>query len=273
MSGESVICVTCGVERAAPVDPCPICADERQYIGADGQRYTSLTELAGAGHHIRVTGLEPGLAGVTVEPKVGIGQQAHLVSTPQGSVLWDPPGYVDEAGAAAVRTHGEVLAITSSHPHMFGAQVDWSRALGGVPVLVAEPQLQWVGRPDPAIEGWSGRRELAPGLTLHEVGGHFPGSSVLHWAAGAGDRGVLFVSDTIHVNPDRATTTFLRSYPNRIPLSPAVVLRIARAVGALTFDRVYDNFGRTIDRDASAAIRHSADRYVGWVSGEFDGLT
>jgi hypothetical protein len=84
---------------------------------------------------------------------------------------------------------------------------------------------------------------------------------------------VLLVSDTIHANPDRATVTFLRSYPNRIPLSPAVVERLTRSVEALGFDRLYDNFGRTIDHDAAAAVRRSADRYNGWVRGDFDHLT
>jgi hypothetical protein len=156
---------------------------------------------------------------------------------------------------------------------MFGVQVEWSNALGGVPVLVSEADAEWVQRPDPAIKIWTGRYEVAPGLALHQVGGHFPGSSVVHWLAGAEGKGVLLVSDTIQANPDRATVTFLRSYPNRIPLSPAVVQRITRAVTQLPFDRLYDNFGRAIERGAAAAVSRSADRYSGWVQGDFDELT
>jgi glyoxylase-like metal-dependent hydrolase (beta-lactamase superfamily II) len=264
------ICATCGVEHAEAVGVCAICADERQWTPADGQHWTTLEELAGAGHQTRVAGLEPDLFGITVEPKVGIGHQAHLVRTPAGNLLWDPNGFLDDDGVRAVRELGDVIAITASHPHMFGVQVEWSHALGGVPVLVCEADLEWVARPDPAIRPWSGREEIAPGLTLHQLGGHFPGSSVVHWPGGAGGRGVLLVSDTIHANPDRATVTFLRSYPNRIPLSPAVVERLVRAVEQLPFDRLYDNFGRGIDADATAAVRRSADRYVGWTRGEFD---
>ncbi len=168
---------------------------------------------------------------------------------------------------------GEVTAIAASHPHMFGVQVEWSRALGGVSVLVSKADVEWVQRPDPVIKTWSGRYEVAPGLTLHQLGGHFPGSSLVHWTAGAGDKGVLLVSDTIHANPDRETVTFLRSYPNRIPLSPAVVERVTRAVTDLPFDRLYDNFGRTIETGAAAAVRQSAERYAGWVRGDFDQLT
>jgi hypothetical protein len=84
---------------------------------------------------------------------------------------------------------------------------------------------------------------------------------------------VLLVSDTIHANPDRATVTFLRSYPNRIPLSPAVVQRITATVTQLPFDRLYDNFGRPIEAGATAAVTSSAERYCGWVRGDFDELT
>jgi glyoxylase-like metal-dependent hydrolase (beta-lactamase superfamily II) len=267
------VCETCGVEHAEAVGVCAICADERQWVPADGQKWATLEELAGAGRRVRILELEPDLFGITVEPKVGIGQQTHLVRTPSGNLLWDPVGYLDEAAVDGVRALGTVTAIAASHPHMFGVQVEWSRALGDVPVLVSEADLDWVKRPDPAITAWSDRYEVAPGLTLHQLGGHFPGSSVVHWAAGAGGKGALLVSDTLHSNPDRATVTFLRSYPNRIPLSPAVVERITGAVMQLPFDRLYDNFGRTIESGAAAAVRQSADRYAGWVRGEFDQLT
>ena len=250
-----------------------ICADERQWVPAGGSQWATLDELAHAGHRVQMAEVEPDLFGITVEPKVGIGQTTHLVRTPAGNLLWDPVGYLDEDAVGRVRELGEVVAIAASHPHMFGVQVEWSKALGGVPVLVSEADARWVQRPDPAIETWSGRYDVAPGLTLYQVGGHFPGSSVVHWPGGAGGKGVLLVSDTIHANPDRATVTFLRSYPNRIPLSPAVVQRIAVTVSELQFDRVYDNFGRPIAAGAAAAVTASAERYCAWVRGAFDELT
>jgi hypothetical protein len=242
-------------------------------VPEDGQRWTTLDALAESGRRVHVAELEPDLFGITVDPKVGIGQQTHLVRTGAGNLLWDPVGYLDDEAVHRVRDLGEVVAIAASHPHMFGVQVEWSRALDGVPVLVSEADIGWVQRSDPAIKTWSGRHEIAPGLMLHQIGGHFPGSSVVHWQAGAGENGVLLVSDTIHANPDRATVTFLRSYPNRIPLSPAVVERITEAVTRLRFDRLYDNFGRTVPAGAAGAVRNSADRYVGWARGDFDHLT
>ncbi len=267
------ICQTCAVEHAEATGVCAICADERQWVPAAGQQWTTLDDMAAAGHRTRVRELEPDLAAITVEPKVGIGQQAHLVRTPAGNLLWDPPGYIDEHAVARVRELGEVVAIAASHPHMFGVQVEWSRALGNAPVFVARADQTWVARPDPVIRTWSDAVEIAPGLALAQLGGHFPGSAVAHWRAGADGRGVLFCGDTIQTNPDRASVTFMRSYPNRIPLSARVVDRVARAVETLAFDRIYDNLGGTLDTDARAAVRRSADRYVGWVRGDFDHLT
>jgi hypothetical protein len=122
-------------------------------------------------------------------------------------------GYLDEEAVDRVRELGEVTAIAANHPHMFGVQVAWSQTLGGASVLVSEADVDWIQRPDPAIRTWSGRYQVAPGLVPHQIGGHFPASSVVHWTAGAGGRGVLLVSDTIHANPDRATVTFLRATP------------------------------------------------------------
>jgi len=267
------ICQTCGVEHAERIDLCAICADDRQWVPAAGQQWTTLRDLATNGHRTRLAELEANLFGLTVEPGVGIAQQSHLVVTPSGNLLWDPVGYLDDDGVARIQRHGRVVAIASSHPHMFGAQVEWSRALGDVPVLVAEPDLERVARPDPVIEGWKGPYEVVPGLTLHQPGGHFPGSAVALWQAGAGGKGVLLSGDTIQANPDRASTTMMRSYPNRIPLSAGVVERVTRAVEELPFDRLYDNFGHTIDTDARTVVRWSADRYIGWVRGDFDHLT
>lgn len=267
------ICRTCAVEHAEAVELCAICADERQWVPAEGQRWVTLEELIAAGHRTEVEELEPDLFGVTVEPQVGIGQRALLVRTPAGSLLWDPTGYVDQEGASRIRDLGDVVAIAASHPHMFGVQVEWSRALGDVPVLVCEADLGWVARPDSAIRTWSGTHEVLPGLSLLQLGGHFPGSAVATWQAGAGGRGVVLSGDTIAANPDRSSVTFMRSFPNRIPLSAAVVQRIVHRLGAFDFERLYDNVGRTLDADASAVVRRSATRHIGWVRGDFDHLT
>jgi hypothetical protein len=276
------ICATCGVEHAQRPRVCAICADERQWVPADGQRWTTLDELAAEGAGISFTELEPGLWGLGVEPAVvGIGQQSKLLVTPSGALLWDPLAYVDDAAVARVRElagDGGVVAVAASHPHMFGVQLEWSRRLGAsagadVPVLVSRADLDWVARPGDALQAWEGERAVLPGVTMTQPGGHFPGSAVVHWAGGAGGRGVLLSGDTIFANPDRTSVSFMRSYPNRIPLSGRVAERVAAHVARFSFERLYNNFEGVIPHDARDIVVRSARRHREWTDGEHDHLT
>jgi len=270
------VCRTCAVEHATRPEVCAICADERQWVPASGQVWASLDELAAEGRKVEATELEPNLYGFEAVPHVGIGQQSKLVRTPQGALLWDPLGYVDDDAVERVRElagPAGVVAIAASHPHMFGVQVEWSHRLGGVPVLVSEADAGWLGRRDDVVELWTGEREVLPGVVLSQPGGHFPGSAVAHWAAGADGLGVLLSGDTIFANPDRVSVSFMRSYPNRIPLSGAVVQRVAEHVARRPFDRLYNNFLSIVPTDATAVVRRSAERHAAWVRGDFDHLT
>ncbi len=267
------MCATCAVEYPDSVDPpeaCPICSDERQYVRPSGQRWTTLTDLAG--HTGSVAEVEPGLLGVSIEPEVGIGQRALLVQTGTGNLLWDPTGYVDDDLVARVAEVGGVAAIASSHPHMFGVQLEWSRRFGDAPVYVAVADQEWLQRTGSAVRLWDEPTEVLPGVTLHRIGGHFAGSAVAH-LTGRDGRGVLLSGDTVAGTPDQHWVSFLRSYPNKVPLSAAVVAKIADRVLALDFDRLYDNFGGQVVEDAAGWTRRSADRYIAWVRGDYDHLT
>ncbi|MBE1877946.1 hydrolase [Myceligenerans pegani] len=267
------ICSTCGVEHAERPAVCAICDDERQWVPADGQHWTTLDELAAAGERIEVFEFEPDLYGLHTVPGVGIGPTPKIVRTPGGNLMFDVPGYIDDDAVARVEELGGLAFIVASHPHMYGVQVEWSRRFGGVPVLVSEADAEWVARPDPAIETWKEDREILPGVTLTQPGGHFPGNAVAYWAAGAEGRGVLLTGDTIFANPDRKTVSFMRSYPNRLPLSGNVVLRIADNVSRFDFDRLYNNFDAVIDADARAVVQRSAERHAAWTRGDYDHLT
>ena len=154
-----------------------------------------------------------------------------------------------------------------SHPHFFTGVAEWSRAFGGVPVLLHADDQEWVTRPDAAIRFWEGETaEVLPnsGLTLVRCGGHFPGSCVLHWPGGASGAGALLTGDTITVVADRRWVSFMESYPNLIPLGADAVRRIVAAVAPFRFDRLYGGWdGSVVATDAEAAVRRSAERYLG----------
>jgi glyoxylase-like metal-dependent hydrolase (beta-lactamase superfamily II) len=260
------ICRTCGVQyppSTAPPDTCAICSDERQYVPPEGQAWTHHEELRAAAQGYDIRELEPGLTGFRCRPQLGIGPVGYLVQTPAGNVLWDCPSFAGEQVVAEVGARGGLAAISASHPHFYGAMVDWSQAFAGAPILLPTADREWVLRPDPRIRFWDRMAELLPGLTAIRCGGHFEGSSVLHWPAGAGGRGVLLTGDTIMIAADRRWVSFMRSYPNLIPLGADAVDAVAATVAPLRFDRIYGNPGweKLIAEGAGEVVRRSAARY------------
>ena len=268
------ICTACGTqhaERNAPPPECRICEDERQFTPPGGQSWTTLERLA-VSHLNAFRQHEPGLIGVGTQPSFAIGQRALLVCTPNGNILWDCISLIDEATVTLIKGLGGVKAIAISHPHFYTAMVEWSRAFGNVPVHLHAEDAAWVMRPDACVEAWRGEtKELLPGVTLIRGGGHFPGGAMLHWAQGAEGRGVVCSADIATVNLDRKSFTFMRSYPNNIPLSAQAVRAIGARLAPFQFDRVYSHFfDRVIGAGAKQILQASIERYVAAVGGIYD---
>jgi hypothetical protein len=266
------ICVTCGAQYVAATEPpahCRICEDERQYVGHEGQHWTTLAELARE-HRNAVEPIDPGLTGFATEPRFAIGQQAHLIETPAGNVLWNCISLIDDDTVAAIEGRGGLAAIAVSHPHFFTGVAEWSRAFG-VPIFLHADDRAWVTRPDEAITFWEGdTADPLPGsgLTLIRCGGHFRGSCVLHWAAGAGGAGALLTGDTIQVVADRRWVSFMESYPNLIPLGASAIRNIVAAVEPYRFERLYGGWtGSVVTSGAKEAVRRSAERYLDRIGG------
>lgn len=266
---NSYICTTCGVGYApsvAPPEHCAICADERQYLNANGQNWTTLAELQ-ATHQIEFREQEPGVVGIGATPQIAIGQRMLLIRQPGGGVLWDCTPLVTDAALAEIKALGGVQAIAISHPHFYSSMVDWSEALGGVPIHIHEANRPYVMRPSERVNYWSGETlDLGQGVSLIRCGGHFEGSTVLHWP-GVDGKGVLMTGDTIMVVPDTRWVSFMYSYPNLIPLPAREVNRIVGCVEGFAYDRIYAAWwDRVMKHDAKARVRASAERYVTAIS-------
>jgi hypothetical protein len=263
MSDKCFICATCGVQfPPAGVAPehCPICEDERQYVGWSGQRWTTLEDLR-RDHRNEIRD-DCGLTGIGTAPSFAIGQRALVVRSPQGNLLWDCITLIDDETIDAVRGMGGIRAIAISHPHYYSSLVEWSRAFDA-PVLLNAADREWVMRDDQCIESWTGEtKALWDGMTLIRAGGHFAGGTVLHWPAGAEGRGAVLGGDIIQVAQDRDWVSFMYSYPNYIPLPAATVDRIVAAVEPFDFDRLYGAWwNRNVLSHAKNVVRRSATRY------------
>ncbi|HKV88918.1 MAG TPA: MBL fold metallo-hydrolase [Candidatus Dormibacteraeota bacterium] len=271
MTAEPYICATCGVQFTPsdhPPEACPVCEDERQYVGWSGQKWTTLDELRAA--HRNEVRDDLGVTGIGTEPAFAIGQRALLVRSAGGNVLWDCITLIDDATVEAVSSLGGIRAIAISHPHYYSSMVEWSRAFDA-PVHLHEADRQWVMRPDPRIDFWSGEtKDLWDGMTLVRGGGHFDGGTILHWPAGADGRGAVLSGDIVQVAQDRRWVTFMYSFPNHIPLAAAEVDRIVAALEPFDFDRIYGAWwSRNVDRDAKGAVKRSAERYRRAIEGTY----
>jgi hypothetical protein len=129
-------------------------------------------------------------------------------------------------------------------------------------------------RPDAAINLWEGdTHRLWDGVTLIRCGGHFEGATVLHWledgAKSAAARGVVCCGDTLTVVTDRKWLSFMRSYPNFIPLSAREVGHIGASLAPFSFDAIYGHyFDRVIAKEAKQVLEKSVARYIAAIEGK-----
>jgi hypothetical protein len=262
---QNFICVQCGTQFAETIEPpaqCAICQDQRQFVRHQGQQWTTLEKLK-ADHHNRFEEEGPHLLGIGTEPEFAIGQRALLLQSPHGNLLWDCISLLDDKTVAEVKGRGGIRAIAISHPHFYSSMVEWAECFDAQIFLHVEDR-QWIMRKSGRVEFWKGATlAFWDNIALVHCGGHFEGGTVLHWPAGANGKGALLTGDIITVVQDRRYVSFMRSYPNLIPLGPTVFRRITGAIEPFSFDQIYGGWWKAnVLSDAKAAVARSAERYL-----------
>jgi hypothetical protein len=264
------ICTACGTQFAESAEPrraCPICDDERQFVPETGQNWTDMASL-GRSHRVVWETVAEGIHSLEISPSFAIGQRAFFIEGPEGNILWDCLSLVDAPSVARITAAGGLTAIAISHPHFYSSMMEWSAAFGNVPVYLHADDGEWIQRPASALHAWTGETMQIGPAALIRCGGHFAGSSVLHCRWLQGGQGALFLGDTMQVTPDRRHVSFMRSFPNLIPLNAPAVRRIVEAVRPYRFEALYGAFaGRTIRSAGADAVEQSLTRYVRAIEG------
>ncbi|KAI9701636.1 MAG: hypothetical protein M1820_006407 [Bogoriella megaspora] len=240
-----LVCKTCGtqfdVPASQPLNGCRICDDPRQYVPPSGQAWTSLARARGefSNHWVQDSVDNRGF---------GIGQRAFLLEASEGNVLWDCIALLDGPTVDFIHSKGGLKAICISHPHFYTTHLDWAKTFD-CPVYIAAEDEEWCCRAD--VEGYrrliKGTTEaLTGGITAVKLGGHFPGSLVLHW------ENKLFIADTFiavpsgkyHINrlPGTSSFAFMWSYPNMIPLGPQIMHQMWTRLKQFGFDTTFGAF-------------------------------
>jgi hypothetical protein len=264
------ICTACGTQFPSSDKPpaqCVICEEERQYVPPRGQTWTTLEALSQS-HKNGFREYEPGVIGIGSEPGFAIGQRALLVRTPGGNILWDCIATLDTATVTLIKGLGGIKAMAISHPHFYTTMGEWARAFD-CPIHLHAADKDWIMNPTPAVRHWQGDTlKLWDGVTLIRCGGHFEGGTVMHWDGGAGGAGIVCVGDILSVTTDRKWLSFMRSYPNFLPLSAREVTHIGVALKPFNFERLYGHyFDRVIAQGAKQVVEKSVERYLAAIAG------
>jgi glyoxylase-like metal-dependent hydrolase (beta-lactamase superfamily II) len=117
-------------------------------------------------------------------PQMAIGQRAILIQTESGNVLWDCISLLDQETIDFIKSRGGLAAMAISHPHFYSTHLEWAREFQ-CPVYLAYEDQEWLNREDTENRRIFFKGEvqnILPGVNMVKVGGHFPGSSVLHWS-------------------------------------------------------------------------------------------
>ncbi|KAH7003048.1 beta-lactamase-like protein [Fusarium venenatum] len=257
-----LVCDTCGTQfptaDRSTLKTCHICDDPRQFVPPSGQSFSTLGELK---KHFKNEWIgcpsDPNITFIHSIPKLAIGQRAILIQTPKGNILWDCITLLDDETILKIKEKGGLRAIVISHPHFYSTHVQWARAFA-CPVYIAAEDKSWTtfeSEHQVALTE-SSTPILDTGATAIKLGGHFPGSLVLHY------KSRLFIADTLMTTasgvgnwdvdatgakraarpPGLNSFSFLWSIPNFIPLGVDEMVRMWRALKGVEFTATHGGF-------------------------------
>lgn len=171
----------------------------------------------------------------------------------------DERQYVRQGGQAwttlgELKASGHRIELRDLEPGLVGVGIEPSFGIGQRALLVqtADGNFLWdcIGYiDDEAVEAIRSLGGIAGTAMSHP---HFYGA--------------LLVGDTITVVQDVRFVSFMRSYPNRIPLPASEVRKIVKAIRPFPFDRVYGGWwDRVMATGGIEAVERSARRYLRWI--------
>jgi glyoxylase-like metal-dependent hydrolase (beta-lactamase superfamily II) len=261
---QSTICTTCGTkfpdDQKSP-ELCPICNDDRQFINLKGQSWTTSEDLEKS-HAVKISKINNRLHYLTIKPDFAIGQRAFLLLSASGNILWDCIPLLNDTTKAFIHEHGGLKAIAFSHPHFYSNMNEWAEEFD-CPIYIHEKDKAWIFNPGPHIQLWNGdEKPLWDDIKLAHVGGHFPGSSMLH-IAGMSNGGVMLCGDSLYISRSRRHTAVMFSYPNSIPLLKEDFAAFYEKCSKLKFDTLYGATfeGQDLEGNAYPIFTKSMNRY------------
>ncbi|WP_435017225.1 hypothetical protein TA3x_004821 [Tundrisphaera sp. TA3] len=253
-------CTHCGFwhtwfERQDPMTlNCVLCSDVRNALPPDGWDYADAARVAGT---VRTQWKEftPGIWGFWCEPRYGLAGTGWLILRDDGNVAFEGAPFYHDDALEQIERLGGIRVLGASHPHGYGAL--WQLQERFRPELVIHREDVRYTKAFHVSTVADDRHEVAPGLTLHHVGGHYEGQCVLH------DQGrrALFVGDSLKFDDFDAdgrvhALSCHKGYHYHIPLSKGELAHYRRVYEQLPFDRAFTpfEFAPNVGRDDALAL-------------------
>ena len=248
-------CANCGFwqRHFAPPD-CPVCTDTRNDLPEDGWRFLPEEEV-----RTTYTGawaqVADDLWAFTTQPDLGLAGTGWLITRPEGNIAFEAAPYYSDAMLEQVQALGGVALLAASHAHGYGAVWQLQRAFDP-PVLAIQKDDLRMTKAFRVTWPYDDALELAPGYTLHHVGGHYEGQAALHDAPGRR----LFCGDMFKIDQDAAgraqAVSSHKAFHKDIPLTHAELRRYRDVIAPLAFDAVLTPFeyAPEVNRDLAVAL-------------------
>ena len=260
---KPLFCSTCGtkfVDQKNTSVNCPVCSNDRQYLPAKGQSWTKPEDLQNSFSNL-ITRINDNLYEIKTIPKFAIGQRAFLILTPNGNILWDCILLLNESTIAFNKSKGGLKAIAISHPHYYSSINDWAEVFN-CPVYIHQNDEEFIFTKGPNITLWEGgEKELWDSMKIKNIGGHFPGSSILI-VPFLSPGGTILCGDTFYISPSKTHVSVMYSYPNFIPVSLSEIKRINGSMNNIPFDTLLGAFdNQKISPNAKEILHASLEKY------------
>lgn len=258
------ICIACGTQfplEKNNIEICTICSEERQYIPQKGQSWTNHQTLLTT-HKNKIVKLNENLYEIVVEPSFAIGQRAFLVISKTGNILWDCIPLLDFETIKFINEKGGLKVIAISHPHYYSNMNDWA-ATFNCPIYIHKKDHEFIIDNGKNVKLWEGNKiEIFDYINIHNIGGHFDGSSILIIPS-MSKLGTMLTGDTMYLSPTKKHFAIMYSYPNRIPLPINEIIRIKDRFETISFDTVYGFYSyQNLTENAREIFNKSLETYL-----------
>ena len=253
-------CVNCGFwqEYFAVPATCPVCSDVRNALPENGWEFASAGEMRRREEIGELTcrwrEIRPDIWMFSSSPSIGIGSSGYLIVRPTGNVAFEAAGWYTEEALEKIRSLGGINFLSASHPHGFGALWQLEKSLKPQFVAFQREAVQFTKALNVNFV-FDDRLEIDETASLHLVGGHYEGQSVLYYQPSK----MLFSGDALKFETNQAGETegvsCHKAFHKQIPLSRREVEKYREVLGALDFCHVCTPFEFVPDARTEDAMR------------------